>query len=321
MINYNFSQKTLHRVILSSNLIKKGMYEFEKIFFLKKNLIEDFNKHVFISGLPRSGTTFLLEQIYNSGDFGSLTYNDMPYVMSPNIFSKLNYKVNFKKKERFHKDGIFINLESPEALDEIFFSTFNIDKINEEIVNYIFLILKKKNKKRYLSKNNLNYKRFETIKKKLFNSIFLIPFRNPIQQSSSLLNQHINFLKIQNKNKFILEYMNFLNHREFGKNHLSWNKPIRFDNFLDLNYWLEQWYLFYKNILYNFKNQKNLFFVCYEDLESKRYVNNLFDLIDINQGLNFQNKVKKINNFNIDKLLFKDTNEVYSELRKSSELK
>lgn len=144
MINYNFSQKTLHRVILSSNLIKKGMYEFEKIFFLKKNLIEDFNKHVFISGLPRSGTTFLLEQIYNSGDFGSLTYNDMPYVMSPNIFSKLNYKVNFKKKERFHKDGIFINLESPEALDEIFFSTFNIDKINEEIVNYIFLILKKK---------------------------------------------------------------------------------------------------------------------------------------------------------------------------------
>lgn len=321
MINYNLAQKLLHRITLSNKFIKKGMYELEKIFFLEENLTEDPNKHVFISGLPRSGTTLLLEQIYNSGDFGSLTYNDMPYVMSPNIFSKFNHQLNIKKKERFHKDGIFINLESPEALDEIFFSTYDISKINEEIVNYIFLILKKKNKKRYLSKNNLNYKRFETIKKKLFNSIFLIPFRDPLQQSSSLLNQHINFLEMQNKNKFILEYMNFLNHKEFGKNHLSWNKPIRFNDFLNLNYWLEQWYLFYKNVLNNFKNQQNLLFVCYENLESKRYVNNLFDLIDIKQDFNFQSKYKKINNFNIDKLLIKDSNQIYNELKKSSELK
>ena len=321
MINYNFSQKILHKVTLSSNLIKKGMYEFEKIFFLKKNLIENFNKHVFISGLPRSGTTFLLEQIYNSGQFGSLTYNDMPYVMSPNIFSKLNYGANIEKKERFHKDGIYINLESPEAFDEIFFSTFNNDKISEEIANYIFLILRKKNKRRYLSKNNLNYKRLKIIKKKLFNSIFLIPFRDPLQQSNSLLHQHLHFLNIQKKNKFILEYMNFLNHKEFGENHLSWNEPIKFNNYLDLNYWLEQWYLFYKDILNNFKNQKNIFFVCYENLEDKNYINKLLNIININQDFNFQNKVKKINNFNFDKLLIENTKEIYQELKKSSYLK
>ena len=58
--------------------------------------------------------------------------------------------------------------------------------------NYIQLILNSENKIRYLSKNNLNYKRIDLINSILPNSIFLIPIREPLQHSYSLLNQHLN---------------------------------------------------------------------------------------------------------------------------------
>ena len=77
------------------------------------------------------------------------------------------------------------------------------------------------------------------------NSKIIIPFRNPIQHAYSLLNQHKRFCILQKKNKFILEYMNLLGHYEFGLEHKSWNKSTNYNNFDDLNYWLEQWYIFF----------------------------------------------------------------------------
>ena len=55
----------------------------------------------------------------------------------------------------------------------------------------------------------------------------------------------INFTKLQNNDTFILKYMNYLGHTEFGKNHKSWNSPQLFKDTFDINYWLEQWKIFY----------------------------------------------------------------------------
>ena len=44
----------------------------------------------------------------------------MPFVLSPN-FSKLFNKTNISKTGRLHNDGINYDINSPEALDEIFF--------------------------------------------------------------------------------------------------------------------------------------------------------------------------------------------------------
>ena len=60
-----------------------------------------------------------------------------------------------------HKDGIYFDNNSPEALDEIFFNN-NEEFIRNELENYIQLILLSNNKFKYLSKNNLNYKRIDT---------------------------------------------------------------------------------------------------------------------------------------------------------------
>lgn len=298
MQNYNSIQKLLHDTVFRIKSINKFLFDIEKIFYLKKSNVT-YQPHIFITGLPRSGTTSLLNFLYESNYYASLTYKNMPFVMSPH-FSKLFNKNKIPTKERLHNDGIHFNLESPEALDEVFFSNSE-EFIKNELENYIQLILKAENKSNYLSKNNLNYKRINLLKTILPNSIFLIPIRSPLHQANSLLNQHLNFFKIQKKNDFVKRYMNYIGHNEFGKNHKSWNKPIKFEDLSDLNYWLEQWYLFYKNILAKYRNNDKCIFVVYERLQDKDY------LIKILKKINHI-KLKK---FNLN--YFKNSNKIISK--------
>ena len=301
MINYNFLQRSLHNIFLS-NFFKRTLYDLEKLIFLKSCGDIKLNEHVFITGLPRSGTTATLNFLYNTNDFVSLTYRNMPFLMAPNLNSFFKQQNPNKEIPRYHNDGIYININSPEALDEIFISTFKDNtELKLEYNNFIKLILKKNYSNRYLSKNNLNYKRINTINDLFPNSKILILFRDPIKHAYSLHKQHLNFLNIQKKNKLILKYMNHLNHFEFGLNHKPWNKSENYSNFIDQNYWLEQWYLFYKDIINQFTNNKKCFFVCYEDLASESYQLKLLGMLNVSSGSNFKiaiNSLKPEINFN-----------------------
>ena len=282
MNNYSNIQKFLHDLILSNKFINKSLFEIEKLLYLKNTNIIN-KRHIFITGLPRSGTTSILNFIYASGDYASLTYKNLPFVLSPS-FSKIFSNKNVIKKERLHKDGLFYDLNSPEAFDEIFFRNSQ-EFIKSELVNYIQLILIAENKDKYLSKNNLNYKRINLINTILPKSKFLIPVREPLQHAYSLLNQHTNFCKLQKKDSFVRRYMNYLGHNEFGTDHQSWYKPIKYSNFNELNYWLEQWYLFYQNILNNYKLNENCFFLIYEKLCNFDYLENIEKKINLNLNL------------------------------------
>ena len=230
MQNYSTIQKFLHDFVLNKKFINKSLFELEKIIYIKNKDIKN-QSHIFITGLPRSGTTSLLNFIYSSNQYASLTYRNMPFVLSPN-FSKLFNKKNTTQKERVHGDGITYDINSPEAFDEVFFN--NDEKfIENELLKYLQLILLSENKVKYLSKNNLNYKRVDLINSILPNSVFLIPIREPLQHSYSLLNQHLHFSQLQKNDDFIRRYMNYLGHNEFGLNHKPWNKPV---NFYDLSF-------------------------------------------------------------------------------------
>ena len=118
--------------------------------FKNEQKLEERN-HIFITGMPRSGSTVLLYYLYQSELFASLTYRDMPFVISP----KLNFfnKKKIEKKERLHKDGLRFDLDTPEALDNVFFNLFNDKEINLELENYILSVLTKYKIK--ISKQNL----------------------------------------------------------------------------------------------------------------------------------------------------------------------
>ena len=285
MQNYNFIQRTLHKIILGNIFVNKSLFEVEKNIFYEKNLDYSLNQHIFITGLPRSGTTILLEVLHKTNNFASLTYEDMPFILAPNLYKKIHIKKSFKPKERMHKDGIFFDLQSPESFDEVFFKTFKEIDYNINLKIFLSLILKKYEKNRYLSKNNNNYKRIRLINSLFPNSTILITFRNPIQHAYSLLNQHQNFCLLQKENDFILHYMNYLGHNEFGLNYKFWNVPEKYHDTFALNHWLEQWLMFYKKILNEYENYKNVIFVCFDDF----FISN--SLID-----------KTINKLNIEKI-------------------
>tara|TARA_B100000029_G_C17494735_1_gene930401 strand:+ start:469 stop:1440 length:972 start_codon:yes stop_codon:yes gene_type:complete len=318
MKNYSFLQQQLHHLSLGSSFVKNSLFEIEKIFFKTSEKDITNNQHVFISGLPRSGTTILLLYIHNFKKHASLTYNDMPFITAPNLFSRFYKKNLFQRKERMHSDGIFYDLFSPEAFDEAFFSTFDNDNdIEQNLLKYISLILRKYNKKKYLSKNNLNYKRIKLIQKIFPNAIFLIPYRDPLQHSFSLYSQHKHFIRIQSQDKFILSYMNYLGHNEFGKNHKSWFKPKTHNDLNNINYWMEQWLLFYENITNNFQFFKNCKLICYEELcYNNEYTNRMKSILELSNSsdFKFKNSLKKIT-LNADKKLLLDCNKLYDTMK------
>ena len=135
-MNYSYLEKKLHNISLGNKTIKKSLFEIENILFHKSILINE-NHHVFVTGLPRSGTTALLELIYSSNEFGSLTYRDMPFVISPNLFSKFYKKRKLDKKE-LHSDGLFYDLDTPEAFEEVFFQLLKMTQISIKNLRNIF---------------------------------------------------------------------------------------------------------------------------------------------------------------------------------------
>ena len=270
---YNFIDRLTHRLALQSKAVAEISFDIENS-LVKRGEQPLADNHVFISGLARSGTTILLQYLHNTGCFRSLTYRDMPFVLMPNTWKKLSHqKEHIEYKERAHKDGIMISPDSPEEFEEVFWRVFcgkeyilknrlQLHKVDEEVEkgfkNYISNVLisaEGKNQTRYLSKNNNNVLRLNYLQKAFPASHIIIPFRNPLQHSISLLNQHIHFSKIQQEDKFILNYMNWLGHFEFGLN----QKPFFLNDGdvfgkmqgyakTDVNFWLLSWKNYYQYV-------------------------------------------------------------------------
>ena len=292
MNNYTWLQQKLHELALSSKFMREVMFDVENSVI---SINQNDDNHVFVSGLARSGTTILLNAIYESDEFASLSYKDMPFILAPNLWSKLSLnKKDIDIVERAHGDGIKVSSESPEAFEEVFWMTFEEDNkdTKEKFNNYVQLINQKYQKKRYLSKNNQNIKRLEFISKIFPNSKILIPFRNPIQHSYSLLSQHKRFIEDSKKDSFISNYMRWIGHSEFGPNYIPFNyENLSFEDDLKINHWLEQWYLTYKQCFNDLKNNKNVYFICYEKLCNKsEYWLNILKILNIEKKYNFKFK-------------------------------
>ena len=330
-MNFSTLQKFLHKTILGNNFLNKVLFDLEKILYVKSLTNNQNNGHIFIAGLSRSGSTILTNHLYETGEFGSLVYRDMPFIICPNFYKNFTKKIideNFYN--RIHDDNIKININSPEALDQFFLNIFN-KNYAEEYLSYINLILLKNNKKRYLSKNNNIHNKISEILKFLPKANFLIIFRDPINQSISLLNQHKKLSEKQSLDKFILFYMDKLGHNEFGNNYKYKNEPINFYDHTNINHWLEQWVLFYKKQKINFANNNNIIFINYEHLcDDKEYLLKLNNVLKINKKNKsfFSNKNKysdiislarkeKIDD-NFDKNLVNQSYIIYNELTELS---
>ena len=317
MNNYSWLQQKLHHFALSYQFMREVMFDIENSAISINQINEN---HVFVLGLARSGTTILLNALYESNEFASLSYGDMPFVLAPNLWSKLSFnKQDSDLVERAHGDGIKISKESPEAFEEVFWMTFAEDDEDtiEKFKNYVQLINHKYQKKRYLSKNNQNIRRLELISNAFPNSKILIPFRNPIQHSYSLLTQHKRFIEESNKDNFISNYMKWIGHTEFGPNYIPIHeKNLCFEDNLTINHWLEQWYLTYKHCFDNLKDNENVYFICYEKLcNASEYWLDILQILNIKEKYHFDFKESnKVITLEMDEDIIKKGLSLYRKL-------
>jgi hypothetical protein len=286
---------------------------------------------VIVTGLARSGTTALTMALERSKNFRSLDYSNMPFVLAPRFWRKYyNPSKSAEVSERSHGDGIDIGFNEVEALEEVFFinllngnyiKEFYLDShlippaVNSLYRKYIKSIA---NGKLYLAKNNNFALRGESFLKQNSDIKVVVLFRDPLEQSNSLMEQHKRFIKLQTDDDFVLEYMNFIGHHEFGKG----MKPFILGAFNgsssystnSINFWLEIWLNYYSNIL----KLDGVLLVCYED-----YCRNPNEALDgisafIGITLDFQEErpfeLKKSDSSDIDINLALKASELYSEL-------
>lgn len=278
--NYSILERSLHWLALEPLAVRRMAFDLERSFFLPNIKHQDEEGKpiaargaVYVCGLARSGTTMVLRILEQTGLFRSLSYRDMPFVMAPNLWKLLNsrWKKNVEPIPRAHGDSMVIDVDSPEAFEEVFWNTFRADKAKDNcfcnspseeatsaFADYRLIITNSMNKQagqqnyRYLSKNNNNLLRIETLTADMSGTILLM-FRNPVATAISLYNQHRNFSTIQRIDRFTHNYMKWLAHHEFGLGHLPFCfalaemcPSLKPDN---PNYWLDYWNAVYRYVL------------------------------------------------------------------------
>lgn len=233
---------------------------------------------VFVTSLPRAGTTALLKFLAHLPGFATHTYRDMPFVMAPLLWDRLSgaFRKRSELAERAHGDGIQVGFDSPEGFEEVIWHAYwpghyepagiqlwTVNDADPDAVGFFWRHFRKVvalrgtaggAPGRYLSKNNANMGRIDLLQKIFPGATVIVPVRHPLSQAASLLRQHRNFTELHRHNPFVRCYMSDIGHFEFGALH----RPLLFPGFRDmsfglspdaLDYWLAYWIAAFEHVL------------------------------------------------------------------------
>ncbi|MEZ5715268.1 MAG: sulfotransferase [Paracoccaceae bacterium] len=278
--DYTAMERLMHRVALGNPAVAEMGFALDQLVARPDAAKAGEGAHVFVAGLARAGTTVLTRALHDSGAFGSLTYRDMPFVLAPNLWGKINGKGGVKAAERAHGDGLAVDLDSVESLEEPFWRVFDgpryikADRLLPhdpapalvgKYRRYVGAILKARKAGRYLAKNNNNILRLGALAGAFPNAHILVPFRDPLAHAGSLRAQHARFLDLHERDGFARDYMGWLAHHEFGSDHRWFAPGARPEgDWGGRDYWLQEWCAVYGWLLDTAPERVRC--VCYEDL-------------------------------------------------------
>ncbi|MFB6248525.1 MAG: hypothetical protein ABEL97_08150 [Salinibacter sp.] len=274
---YGWTDRLLHRAAFRLPLAQRTLADVEESLYRDALQAVSVEAPVFVSSLPRAGTTILLRLLWRTGRFATHTYRDMPFVLAPLLWRRISGGTAPEEsaRERAHGDGLTVSSRSPEAFEEMIWKHFWPDHYRDDHIrpwregdrNSTFdaffdthmrkmLALHRDEDdgpRRYLSKNNLNIARLAAPPSGLQQGTFLIPFRAPVQQAASMRRQHERFQRLHEEDDFVREYMAAIGHHEFGRS----LKPVNFGGWLEaspgdpdtLAFWLRYWTAAYRFVL------------------------------------------------------------------------
>ena len=260
---YSRSARLLHRLAFASPAAQRGLADLEERLFAGRLAAVTVERPVFVAGVPRAGTTLLLELLGALPSFVSHAYRDLPFLFAPLLQDALTRR--FRRPgaafPRAQGDGMTVGFDSPEAFEEILWRAFwperyRGDRIGPwtaddaearpEFGRFLAAHLRKlaalralpptlpptlppetarrARRARYLSKNHANLARLPLLARLFPDAALLVPFRAPLAQAASLLRTHLAFERIHAAEPFSRRYMRDLGHYEFGAN----LKPLTF---------------------------------------------------------------------------------------------
>lgn len=270
---YSTIDRAIHKLAFGSSMLQEMLNDIEQSLFSKNWRDAEAEKPIFITSLPRAGTTIILESLCRLPGLAVHTYRDMPFILTPVIWHKLARLFHRKgiHRERAHGDGLSISEDSPEAFEEVLWKKYFAQQytsssielwpaefrddpgegfatIFHEHMKRIISLRQPDNipRGRYISKNNANISRIGFLKKLFPEAHIVIPLRNPVEHAISLWQQHVNFLEQHAADDFVRRYMEDIGHYEFGVLH----RPIQFPGLValtqgrestTLDYWLGYW--------------------------------------------------------------------------------
>ena len=279
---YGPMDRALHRLAFSALDAQIAVAGIETSLYSDTLSRHPIRNPVFITSLPRAGTTLLLELLSPLPEFATHTYRVMPFVLCPMMWDRLSrpFRRRHEETERAHGDGLSIGFDSPEAFEEVLWLRFwkshyhpdHIDPwdstdIDEEFETFLRDHMRKivslgddkdargeGSMPRYLSKNNANIARLDLLCDMFPDARIVVPIRNPWDHALSMHNQHRRFARLHAEDGFALRYMEWLGHFEFGAAH----RPIDISNWRgtdllfspdDRGYWLAYWRECYAPVL------------------------------------------------------------------------
>lgn len=352
---YGLLDRLLHSIAFVHPRLQRVLADIESDLFKSRLQNVAIKRPVFITGLPRAGTTLILELLYSSGEFASYTYRQMPFVLSPLLWDRLSAssQQSARSEDRAHGDGMKISYDSPEAfeevvwknyLHEIIFSENGMQPVAAEQLSpafrQAFSTLQRKiiclagnrsasaaTQLRYLSKNNANIARLNAVASLCPDAIILCCFRHPATQVVSLNEQHQRFLKMHASDVFAKRYMAWSGHHDFGANF----RPVQFSERSSSQehnhlFWLQYWIDAYRYALEH--APANVKFLCFESLleDGEVALQQLADTVGLRANCNLESRADQLRKpgskavvlQSVSSLLSKQADELYEQLRQRS---
>ena len=286
---YSPVDRFFHLLAFSKPFVLKKASRIEDV-FVRVPATEAARQPVFVTSLARGGTTAVLNALHDLPDVATHTYRDMPFLTAPVIWKKLSgRKRSVARRQRAHGDGLAIDLDSPEAFEEVLWKLFWPGKFASDRIalwnsqdrrvdadrflkRHMTKIIRARGKPaetgRYCSKNNANIARIDYLTEVFPEGRIVVPLRRPECHAASLLRQHRNFLALQSEDDFVQRYMQDIGHFEFGHIH----KPLAFAGFDPAgfdpdsgDYWLAYWIAAFEDVL---THKQACLIVTQDDLRS-----------------------------------------------------
>lgn len=264
---YSAADRLLHHIALGFRPVLEMSFDIERARYAKAAPRPD-PRPVFVAGLARAGTTVIMLALHRTNQFAALSYRDLPFPLAPNSWAKLTSKAHraLDTRERGHGDGVAHDLDSPEAIEEVFWRALEgsryrgkdglkpVPPENDTLAafaDYMRIVMLRYGKSRYLSKNNNNILRLPALLALAPDARVVHPFRDPLQQAASLLNQHVRACELHASDLFRRKFMSWLGHHEFGAGQLPFlvGAPGPEQDRGAIDYWLRQWINVHRSLL------------------------------------------------------------------------